>query len=108
MNMNFDYPFKSRNDFLKEVVSSLVYRRKELKLTQDELNHKLGMSDRHLSKWECGMRTPTAFHLYCWADSLEAKLTIVTKDNNSQTLANAIELVSNDNQAFKVQKTHRG
>jgi len=97
MNINFDYPFKSRDDFLKDVVKSLIDRRKELGLTQDELNYRLGVSDRLLSKWECGTRSPTSFHLYCWADALKSKLIIISNDNTSQSIADVIETVSNEN-----------
>lgn len=83
MNMNFNYPNKTRDDFLKDVVKQLIKRRKELGVTQEELNYKLGVADRLISKWECGTRTPTSFHLYCWADALDSKLTIAANDNNS-------------------------
>ena len=75
------YSNKVRNDFLKDVVTELVELRHERGLTQEQLNHKLGMSDRLVSKWECGMRTPTGFNLYCWADALGARLGIIRKPN---------------------------
>ena len=30
-----------------------------------------------MAKWECGVRTPISFHLYCWADALDGKLMFV-------------------------------
>ena len=54
---------KTRDDFLKDVVKQLVKRRKELGITQEELNYKLGVADRLVSKWESGTRTPTSFQL---------------------------------------------
>ncbi len=79
--MRFDYPSKTRDDFLKEVVSLLRNKRIEMKISQQELNHRLGMADFLVTKWENGIRTPLAYHLYCWADALDSKLTIV--DNTS-------------------------
>lgn len=103
MNMNFDYPLKTRTDFLKEVVALLVQRRLQLGITQDELNHMLGVADRLVSKWECGVRTPSSFHLYCWADALESQMTIVANDNNLPTPEGTIEKAVNDNTLFKVE-----
>lgn len=78
---NVIYPFKQREDFLKDVVGDLVALRKQRNLTQEDLNYKLGVADRLVSKWECGLRTPTSFNLYCWADALDAKLKVVANDN---------------------------
>lgn len=66
-----------RRDYLKDVVKELVKQRQNLNLTQEELNARLGIADRLLGKWECGLRTPTSFNLYCWALSLGLKLTVI-------------------------------
>ena len=71
------YKTKSRQDFLKDVVGDLVRLRHLRGMTQEDLNHKIGVADRLVSKWECGIRTPTSFNLYCWADALDGKLKIV-------------------------------
>jgi len=71
------YKAKSRQDFLKDVVGDLIHLRRMRGLTQEEVNHKIGVADRLVSKWECGIRTPTSFNLYCWADALNGKLTVV-------------------------------
>jgi DNA-binding transcriptional regulator YiaG len=63
-----------RSDFLSDLVGQLVHRRKELGLTQSDVDVIMGNSDRLCSKWECGMRTPTGFNLYCWADALDSSL----------------------------------
>lgn len=64
----------TRDDFLKIVVCPMIARRKELGLTQDDVNYKLGVADRLVSKWECGVRSPTAFNLLCWAQVLEGDM----------------------------------
>ena len=71
------YKPKSRQDFLKDVVGDLVRLRHTRGMTQENLNHKIGVADRLVSKWECGIRTPTSFNLYCWADALDGKLKVV-------------------------------
>lgn len=66
----------TREDFLKDIVKQLVQRRRALGLSQERLDQIMGNSDRLCSKWECGMRTPTGFNLYCWAEVLSAKIQI--------------------------------
>ena len=106
MHIKFNYPHKIRTDFLHEVVKQLVKQRHRLGITQDELNHTLGVADRLVSHWECGVRTPTGFHLYCWADALESELFIIPKkelppliDSLKQNTANdnSLEDIANDN-----------
>lgn len=63
-----------RSDYLSDIVKPMVKQRKRLGMTQDEVNAKLGVADRLVSKWECGARTPTSFNLYCWAEVLEGQL----------------------------------
>tara|TARA_A100000171_G_scaffold35638_3_gene34216 strand:+ start:13581 stop:13901 length:321 start_codon:yes stop_codon:yes gene_type:complete len=86
MKNNVIYPFKERDDFLRDVVKELVRLRKQRKYTQEELNYRLGVADRLISKWECGLRTPTSFNLYCWADALDAKLKVVANDNEPKSV----------------------
>jgi len=100
--MKFNYPKKTRTDFLKDVVLLLIARRLELGITQDELNHELGVADRLVSKWECGTRTPTSFHLYCWADALESMITVTANDNSPPTVFDETEKAVNDNILFNV------
>ena len=96
MNAKIVYPFKVREDFLRDVVGDLVSIRKDRKVTQEELNHMLGVADRLVSKWECGLRTPTAFNLYCWADALDARLKIVANDNDPQPCGLKLQKPAND------------
>ncbi|MDH7911358.1 hypothetical protein [Winogradskyella sp. SYSU M77433] len=98
MHIKFNYPHKIRSDFLHDVVKQLIRQRYRLGITQDELNHTLGVADRLVSHWECGVRSPTAFHLYCWADALQSKLMIIPKGIDADGLINLLEEQSaNDN-----------
>lgn len=96
MNISFCYPRKIRSDFLEDVVRPMVKRRRELKFTQEAINYKLGVADNLVAKWECGVRTPIAFHLYCWADALDGKLLFVPNCKVKACEA-IIKAPSNDN-----------
>jgi len=97
MNIKFDYPHKTRQDFLKELIGSLAKRRYDLRITQEDLNFKLGMSDCLVNKWEAGHRSPNAFHLFCWADALNGKM--IFEANYDPVLSGVIEnrVAANDN-----------
>lgn len=98
MHIKFNYPHKVRDDFLHDVVKQLIRQRHRLGITQDDLNHTLGVADRLVSHWECGVRSPTAFHLYCWADALQSKLMIIPKGIDAEGLINPLEeQLANDN-----------
>ena len=70
-----------RKDYLRDIVIKLVEQRHKLGITQEQLNDRLGIADRLLSKWECGVRSPTSFNLYCWAFALGMRMTIAANDN---------------------------
>ena len=86
---------KTRLDFLNEVVKPMVKRRKELKMTQADVNDKLGVADFLVAKWECGIRSPTAFNLLCWAEVLDGS--IVFRLNKALTPEMTLEQAKNDN-----------
>ena len=65
--------------FYRELVSQLVERRHELKMSQSELNDRLGMSEAMVAKWESMARFPGAFFLMCWAKALGVRF-IVQKE----------------------------
>lgn len=63
-----DLPY--RKCITRPLVEQLIARRKELEMTQEEVNHIVGLGDRYLSKWEAGIKSPTSFNLVCWANAL--------------------------------------
>ena len=98
MTIKFNYPNKTHNDYLKSLVQALVRRRKELGMTQEQLNYNLGMADRLVSKWEVGTRTPLTFNLYCWADELKSDLMIIPHPIETPSLVSSLkENIANDN-----------
>ena len=58
------------------IVSQLISRRKELKLTQNDLDFKIGCCDGLVHKWERKKRTPSGFMFSCWVDALNCELQI--------------------------------
>lgn len=66
----------TREHFLWEVTSTLIQERHKTGETQEELNFRLGIADRLVNKWECGLRTPSGFNLYCWANALGQRMLI--------------------------------
>lgn len=81
MRTTIEYRPRTRSDFLRDVVNQLIILRHERNMTQEELNYKIGVADRLVSKWECGIRTPTSFNLYCWADALDGKIKVVPNED---------------------------
>jgi len=67
----------TRTDFLGDIINQLILRRKELGLTQDDIDAIMGNADRLCSKWECGDRSPTGFNLFCWVEVLQSTLKII-------------------------------
>ncbi len=98
MHIKFNYPHKVRRDFLHDMVKQLVRQRHRLGITQDDLNHTLGVADRLVSHWECGVRSPTAFHLYCWADALKGRLVFIPDGVEAKAIiSNLKQKATNDN-----------
>ncbi len=97
-NKNVIHFPKTRNDFLKDLVHSLVKRRHYLGMTQDVLNYDIGVAERLVSKWECGTKSPTAFNLYCWADALKGRIIFTPNDPEPlPIMEQLIADVANDN-----------
>tara|TARA_R100001530_G_scaffold54610_1_gene40287 strand:+ start:3675 stop:3926 length:252 start_codon:yes stop_codon:yes gene_type:complete len=67
-------------EFTKDLISKLIKRREELNISQEKLNEKIGVADNLVAKWECGMRLPSGFLLYCWTQALNLKIEL--KENN--------------------------
>ncbi len=75
-------PPRTRRDDVKDaIISQLVARRKQLGLTQDEVNAQLNVADRLVSKWECGIKSPSLFLLQCWAEVLDCSIKITSIRN---------------------------
>lgn len=69
-----------------DLLPQLIERRRQLGFTQGELEDRIGVTGCLVGKWECGMRTPGAFLLGCWAEALDARLMLVSRTGLVQTL----------------------
>ena len=70
---------KKLKDF-QNLVRELVYYRKEMNLTQEELADKIGVANSLISKWENFDRLPSPFMFCCWVDSLGLEIQINKKE----------------------------
>ncbi|HFD16866.1 MAG TPA: XRE family transcriptional regulator [Rhodospirillales bacterium] len=52
----------------------LVRRRRQLGMSQEELDERLGCAERMVSKWECGRHAPTLGTLVAWAEALGLRI----------------------------------
>ncbi|OEK03271.1 hypothetical protein BFP97_17835 [Roseivirga sp. 4D4] len=91
------YSRRLRTDYLAKVVNQLIDLRIIKGLTLEDLNHKIGVSDYLVHKWETGHKTPSTFNLCCWANALEAELIIVANDNRPTKPPSETVKAVNDN-----------
>jgi DNA-binding transcriptional regulator YiaG len=75
---------KTRDDFFADVITQLREERYKQGLTQERMNSKLGIADRLINKWECGIKSPSGFSLYCWADALDCDILIVPRGKDGE------------------------
>lgn len=69
-----------RQGNLKKVVRQLAERRKELGITQLELDKIIGLTDGHVAKWESHVRIPTGWMLSCWVEALQCDIELKKPD----------------------------
>jgi transcriptional regulator with XRE-family HTH domain len=62
------------------LIEDLAQRRKQLRLSQEALDHKLGVSHGMVAKWETLARLPGAFFLMCWCKALNVTLTVAHEE----------------------------
>ena len=78
-------PDRVRQDFLTRMVGQLVARRKELGQTGLAVDARIGCAEHLVAKWECGMRSPSAFNLLCWAEALGCEWVLVPKNPDDKS-----------------------
>jgi transcriptional regulator with XRE-family HTH domain len=59
------------------LIKRMAQIRTAQRISQEALDHRLGTAAGLVAKWECGMRRPTSFNLWCWAQSLGVTIAIV-------------------------------
>ena len=92
---------KRLQPIFRPLIHPLIEEREKRGISQFELEHKIGVTRGYLTKWECGLRTPSLYSYICWAEALDLgigfyplddpdfKKLIVSNDNG--------ELIGNDN-----------
>jgi hypothetical protein len=63
-------PSELEKIFYQRFVRRLVERRHQLHLTQEELDHIIGVSEGQVARWETFVRLPGAFMMTCWSNAL--------------------------------------
>jgi|TARA_R110000744_G_scaffold71312_2_gene143645 ribosome-binding protein aMBF1 (putative translation factor) len=68
----------------------MVQRLREIRqgkgMSQNELDHRIGVTDGVVAKWESGARKPGSFLLSCWITALNAKLCVEINDETPDSL----------------------
>lgn len=58
------------------LIDDLKALRQAKGISQAEMDHRLGVSEGCVAKWESCARLPGAFFLMCWTQALDGRLTI--------------------------------
>ncbi|ANS04087.1 putative DNA-binding protein [uncultured Mediterranean phage uvDeep-CGR2-KM21-C368] len=76
-DMRKELPYQDiKEKFWRDIIKEFVKRRHQLKIPQLEMDDIIGVAKGLVGKWECGMRKPGVFMLYCWAEALKCKLVL--------------------------------
>jgi len=67
-----------------EVIDALIEQRHKLKMSQEELAHKIGCTKSLIHKWEQYKRIPSGFMFVCWLDALGLTIKIYKKKAQRQ------------------------
>ena len=80
----------SDNDFLKEMGQRIMVRRKSLRMTQEELAEKLGVSTQMISNLELGKKAIRPENLARVCDVLGLSADFVLTGTNNKTAVDAV------------------
>ena len=65
------------------IILQLIERRKELRLSQADLEDLMGCAEGHIAKFESGAKFPSTYSLAKWARALQFRFEIVADDQAS-------------------------
>jgi transcriptional regulator with XRE-family HTH domain len=68
--------------FHNTIIPQFVARRKELSISQLEMDEIVGVAKGLVSKWECGIRKPSGYLFCVWADALGMQINLTQKVRN--------------------------
>ena len=66
--------------FHNQVIPQFVAIRKQMGISQLEMDEILGVAKGLVSKWECGIRKPSGWLFCCWAEALNAEILVKPKE----------------------------
>ena len=61
----------SASERYERLIRYMAQRRQALGISSRELDLHIGCAHGLVSKWECGMRKPSAWNFACWMDALD-------------------------------------
>lgn len=70
---------RTTNNFANTLIHQLVAQRTQMGRSQAQVNETIGVAEGLVAKWETGLRRPSGFLLFCWAEALECDLLLVPK-----------------------------
>ena len=71
--------------FHNQVIPQFVAIRKQMGISQLEMDEILGVAKGLVSKWECGIRKPSGWLFCCWADALNMTIQLQPKVQNNDS-----------------------
>lgn len=74
-------PSLIEKDYFHSLIAAFATRRAQLKLTQEELDERLGVSSGQVAKWESFLRLPGAFMLMCWGNALGLQICTISNEH---------------------------
>lgn len=80
-NQFLDNEERVKNDVFIKFIGSLVMRRKDLKLTQDELSKRVNITQANLARIEKGDAMPRLDTFFKLMTALDMELKLIPKDN---------------------------
>ena len=74
------YAPNQRSNFEADFIKQLIMRRHQLNLSQRFVNESIGVAEGLLAKWETGLRSPSGYLLFCWAEALQCRIKVEPND----------------------------
>lgn len=74
----------AEQEYFEAIVSNLSAERKKQGLSLHALADKIGCNLDLVAKWEARIRRPSAFLLYCWAESLDMVIEVKKRGQKKQ------------------------
>lgn len=74
------------SDGYVDLVRQLRALRLRKQMSQNDLDHAIGVTDGVVAKWESGARRPRSFLLCCWITALGGRMNVIEHEEASDSL----------------------